>query len=85
MSLVSCLCGENVSILNVEARPVWRFCNAGISSQLTISEVWKDSGFGNWSLQWMERLNHRLPQGELTLALLVKGGDLGQGQSLASL
>lgn len=68
----------------------WRVCDAAVNSQLTIPEAWKGSGLGNRTLQWMEqKLDHRLPQGLLTLALPTRAGGLGrrrsweeQGQSL---
>ena len=44
----------------------------------------KGSGLGNWNLQGMEqKLDHRLPQGELSLALLNYCGGLGKEMVLA--
>lgn len=78
MSLFSPSTEQMFSFLTQRQRLGWRFCNADVNSQLTIPEAWKGSGLGNQNLQWKEKLNHRLPQGELTLALLNPSGGLGK-------
>lgn len=84
MSLLSPFTKQMFSFLMQRQRLSWKFCNADANSQITVPEAWKGSGLGNQNLQWMEqKLNHRLPWGELTLALPSHSGGLGKETVLA--